>query len=710
MKSGLAIINLIIFFLVLAYVLYLFVQIIYSRWLYIKLGQKVEAQKALEERIRLILTQVFGHSKLFKDKKSGLMHLVMFYGFIILQFGAIDLIGKGLSGNPHWLKDVLFGDAYAAFVFMQEITVVLIVLATAYAFYRRFIEKLPRLKRNFKSSLVILFLFTLMLTVLGSLTMEAVLLNHEGALTGYTLAQPITSALAQGLSGLSFGAAHTLFYVFWWAHNLVLFSFLLYVPQSKHFHLIMAPLNIFMKRLGPPGKLSPVNFEDESAEEFGAGRIEQFTRKQLMDLYACVECGRCTSVCPASGTGKMLSPMDLIVKLRDHLTEKGAALTAKSPWQPAFAFGHTTANRLAHAKARADAQGAASEVAAAGESLSQPEETAMVGDVITPTELWACTTCRNCEEICPVGNEHVDKVVDMRRYLVLTQGEMPAEATRVFNNIERQGNPWGLNRRDRAAWVNDLEDGVRVPTVEEVDEFEYLWFVGSMASYDARSQKVARAFAKILNQAGVSFAILGNEEKNSGDTARRLGNEYLFQELCLENIALFEQYNVQKIVTTDPHAYNILKNEYPDFGLQAEVVHHTELIHQLIQEGRIKPAKGLNKRITYHDSCYLGRYNGIYELPREILKAIPGVELVEMERHRDQGLCCGAGGGMMWLEEDQGKRINLARTEQALAVSPHIIASACPYCLTMLSDGTKMLEKDDTVATKDIAELVAEAI
>lgn len=709
MEVGHAIINLIVFFLVLAYALYLFVQVVYSRYLYIKLGQKVEMQKALDERIRAILTQVFGHSKLFKDRKSGFMHLIMFYGFIILQFGAIDLIGKGLSGNPYWLKDLLFGQAYGAFVFMQEITVVLILLATAYAFYRRFIEKLPRLKRNFKSSLVIIFLFSLMLTVLGGLTMDAVILFQKGELTGYTLAHPISSFLAQGLTGLSEGAAHTLFYLFWWAHNLVLFSFLVYVPQSKHFHLIMAPINIFMKRLGPPAKLTPINFEDETAEEFGVGRIEQFTQKQLMDLYACVECGRCTSVCPATGTGKMLSPMDLIVKLRDHLTEKGAAITARSPWQPAFAFSHTTANQLAQAKAKTLTRGAEGEVAAAS-ALQEVEEKAMVGEVITPTELWACTTCRNCEEICPVGNEHVDKVVDMRRYLVMTQGEMPAEVTRVFNNIERQGNPWGLNRKERAAWLKDLDEDVKVPIAGEVEEFEYLWFVGSMASYDARSQKVAKAFAKILNEAGVSFAILGNEEKNSGDTARRLGNEYLFQELCMENIALFEQYNVKKIVTTDPHAYNILKNEYPDFGLKAEVYHHTELIHKLIKEGRIKPTKALNQRITYHDSCYLGRYNGIYELPREILKSIPGVELVEMERNRDKGMCCGAGGGMMWLEEDQGKRINLARTEQALAVSPDIIASACPYCLTMLSDGTKMLEKEDSVATKDIAELVAEAL
>ncbi|EGL82881.1 protein of unknown function DUF224 cysteine-rich region domain protein [Caldalkalibacillus thermarum TA2.A1] len=707
--NGLAILNLIAFFAILAYVLYLFTHILYSRYLYIKLGQEADFKKAFKERLNEILVQVFGHSKLFKDKKSGIMHFVMFYGFIILQFGAIDLIGKGLSGNPYWLKELVFGSAYGAFVFMQEITVLLIILAAGYAFYRRFIEKLPRLKRNFKASLVIIFLFTLMLTVLLSLTMEAVIMLKAGDLAGYTLAHPITSVLASGLTGLSDGAAKALFYLFWWAHNLVLFAFLIYVPQSKHFHLIMAPVNIFLKRMDPPGKLQPIDFEDETAEEFGVGRIENFTQKQLMDLYACVECGRCTDVCPAAGTGKMLSPMDMIVKLRDHLTEKGAAITSRTPWMPAFAFKGTTANQLA--LATASIQSGENEAAAAAEAkLTHVNyDKQMIGDVMTETELWACTTCRNCEEICPVGNEHVDKIVDMRRYLVLTQGEMPAEATRVFNNIERQSNPWGLNRKERINW-RDERDDINVPTVKEVDEFEYLWFVGSMASFDNRNKKVAQAFAKILNTAGVKFAILGNEEKNSGDTPRRMGNEYLFQQLCLENIATFEKYNVKKIVTTCPHTYNILKNEYPDFGLEAEVIHHTELIYQLIKEGRLKLGKEINQRITYHDSCYLGRYNGIYDIPREILKAIPGVELVEMERNRDLGMCCGAGGGMMWLEEDQGKRVNLARTEQALAVKPDTISSACPYCLTMMSDGTKMLEVEDSIATKDIAEIVAEAL
>jgi Fe-S oxidoreductase len=707
--SWLSIINLGAFFAVLSYVLYLFTHIVYSRYLFIKLGKKVDFKGELNERLNELFAQMFGHKKLMKDKKSGIMHFIMFYGFIILQFGALDLIGKGLTGNPNWMP---FGSAYPYFVLMQEITVVLILFAVGYAGYRRFIEKLPRLKRNFKSSIVIILLSSLMFTVLMSLGFEAVWLVKEGTLEpGFHALHPFSSIIAMAFGWLSLGVAKALFYIFWWAHNLVLLTFLLYVPQSKHFHIFVAPINIFFKRKVHPGKLSSIDFQDETAEEFGVGKVENFTQKQMIDLYACVECGRCTNMCPASGTGKMLSPMDLITKLRDHLTEKGAAVTSRTPWMPAFAFSNTKGNQLAMAQVKV--QKADNDEAAATaekELLSNFEYSIdLIDDVITEEEIWACTTCRNCEDQCPVMNEHVDKIIDMRRYLVLTEGKVAPEAQRTFTNIERQSNPWGINRNERIDWREERED-ITVPTVKEVEEFEILWFVGSMGSFDNRNKKVAQDFAKIMNVAGVQFAILGNEEKNSGDTVRRMGNEFLFQQLCQENIETLQKYNVKKIVTACPHTYNTLKNEYPEFGLEAEVVHHTELIHQLLEEGRIKPKKEVNERITYHDSCYLGRYNGIYELPREILKMIPGVEIIEMQRNRQDGMCCGAGGGMMWLEETEGKRVNLARTEQALAVNPTIISSGCPYCLTMMGDGTKMLEVEDSVATKDIAEIVGSSI
>ncbi|MEX2460984.1 MAG: (Fe-S)-binding protein [Paenibacillaceae bacterium] len=683
----LALLNFFAFVVVTGYAVYLFAQLVYSRITFIRLGKKSNLKKDVGQRINEVVFNVFGQKKLLKDTKSGLMHIVMFYGFLILQLGAAELILKGFFKGFEWP----IGEAHKYFSLSQEITAFLVLLAVVYAFYRRYVEKLKRLKRGFKSGLVIIFLTTLMLSIFFSLAFEHLWLGGEG--TGYS---PISNVLASVFTGISPTAAGMLFYVFWWIHLLTLLSFLVYVPQSKHAHLLFAPVNVALKDTKHVGKLTSINFEDESQETYGVGIIEDFRQNQLIDLYACVECGRCTNMCPASGTGKTLSPMDLIVKMRDHLTEKGAAITSLTAWMPKSYFGPKVAY----------AEGILTDVS---EVAAAMEEKNLIGDVITEEELWACTTCRNCEDQCPVANEHVEKIVDMRRYLVLTQGNMPHEATRYFQNIERQSNPWGINRKERIKWLESRDD-IHVPTVDETDDFEYLFFVGSMGSFDIRSQKIAQSFAKIMNKADVKFAILGNEERNSGDTARRMGNEFLFQQLCQENIANFQAYNVKKIVTICPHTYNTFKNEYPEFGLDAEVYHHTELIWKLIQEGRINPTKEVRETIAYHDSCYLGRYNNIFEIPRQILKSIPGVQVLEMERNREDAMCCGAGGGMMWMEETQGKRVNIERTEQALRLNPTTIGSNCPYCLTMMSDGVKAKEAEDQVNTLDIAEIVEKSL
>ncbi|MEQ6390504.1 heterodisulfide reductase-related iron-sulfur binding cluster [Bacillaceae bacterium S4-13-58] len=689
--------NWIAFLAITIYGLYLFVQVVRTRIAYIRLGKKVEFDNNVKERLNKIWVYVFGQKKLLKDKKSGTMHVMMFYGFILVQFGAIDFIWKGLAPGSH----LPLGPLYPGFTFFQEIVTLVILVAVFWAFYRRYIEKLVRLKRGFKAGLVLIFIGTLMISVLLGNGMDLVWHGHEGSWT-----EPVASAIAAAFSWLPSVAATTIFYVSWWIHLLILLTFLVYVPQSKHAHLLAAPVNVYVSRNTPPGKLSKIDFEmDEESEEevsFGVGKIEDFNQLQMIDFYACVECGRCTSVCPATGTGKMLSPMDLIVKLRDHLTEKGAAITGRSPWVPSYAFANTAGNQLA--------QAGTDEAAATIEGFKEKQ---LIGDVITEEELWACTTCRNCEDQCPVMNEHVDKIIDLRRYLVLTEGRMDPDAQRAMQNIERQGNPWGLSKKEREDW-RTLEEDVEIPTAKELqkagEEFEYLFWVSSMGSYDNRSQKIALAFARLMNEAGIKFAILGNKEMNSGDTARRLGNEFLFQELAEKNLKEFEKYGVNKIVTIDPHAYNIFKNEYPDLGFEGEVYHHTELLAQWVKEGRLTPKYEVNETITYHDSCYLGRYNEVYEPPREILKAIPGVKLVEMNRNRQNGMCCGAGGGLMWMEETTGNRINVARTEQALQVSPSMISSGCPYCLTMLSDGTKAKEVEETVGTQDVAEILLRSV
>lgn len=683
--------NWIAFLLVTAYAVHLFVYLVKTRIAYIKLGKKVEFDGKVKERLQNIWVNVFGQKKLLKDKKSGIIHVIFFYGFILVQFGAIDFIIKGLVPGAH----LPLGPLYPAFTFFQEIVTLLILVAVLWAFYRRYIEKLVRLKRDLKAGLVLIFIGGLMLSVLFGNGMSRIWHNE-----GTSWSEPVASAIALAFSWVGETGAAVLFFVAWWVHLLILLTFLVYVPQSKHAHLIAGPVNVFFSRLTRP-KLEKINFEDETQESFGVGKIEDFKQTQLIDLYACVECGRCTNMCPATGTGKMLSPMDLILKLRDHLTEKGAAITSKAPWVPTFAFANTKGNQLAFM-----AQGMQEQAA----TIEMPN---LIGDVITEEEIWACTTCRNCEDQCPVMNEHVDKIIDLRRYLVLTEGKLNPDAQRAMTNIERQGNPWGLNRKEKENW-RELREDVRIPTVKEMqkagEEFEYLFWVGSMGSFDNRSQKIALAFARLLNEAGVKFAILGNKEKNSGDTPRRLGNEFLFQELATANIAEFEKAGVKKIVTIDPHAYNTFKNEYPDFGFEAEVYHHTELLAKLVEEGRLVPKYEVNEVVTFHDSCYLGRYNDVYDAPRQILKAIPGVKLVEMERHRETGMCCGAGGGLMWMEETTGTRINVARTEQALEVNPTVISSGCPYCLTMLSDGTKAKEVEEKVGTYDVAELLEKAV
>jgi Fe-S oxidoreductase len=690
-KSIVLWLNWIAFLLVTAYAVHLFVYLIKTRIAYIKLGKKVEFDGKVKERLQNIWVNVFGQKKLLKDKKSGIIHVMFFYGFILVQFGAIDFIIKGLIPGAH----LPLGELYPAFTFFQEIVTLLILVAVLWAFYRRYIEKLVRLKRDLKAGLVLIFIGGLMLSVLFGNGMSRIWHNE-----GTSWSEPVASAIALAFGWVGETGAAVLFFVAWWVHLLILLTFLVYVPQSKHAHLIAGPINVFFSRLTRP-KLEKINFEDETQESFGVGKIEDFKQTQLIDLYACVECGRCTNMCPATGTGKMLSPMDLILKLRDHLTEKGAAITSKAPWVPTFAFANTKGNQLAFM-----AQGMQEQAA----TIELPN---LIGDVITEEEIWACTTCRNCEDQCPVMNEHVDKIIDLRRYLVLTEGKLNPDAQRAMTNIERQGNPWGLNRKEKENW-RELREDVRIPTVKEMqkagEEFEYLFWVGSMGSFDNRSQKIALAFARLLNEAGVKFAILGNKEKNSGDTPRRLGNEFLFQELATANIAEFEKAGVKKIVTIDPHAYNTFKNEYPDFGFEAEVYHHTELLAKLVAEGRLVPKYEVNEVVTFHDSCYLGRYNDVYDAPRQILKAIPGVKLVEMARHRETGMCCGAGGGLMWMEETTGTRINVARTEQALEVNPTVISSGCPYCLTMLSDGTKAKEVEEKVGTYDVAELLEKAV
>jgi Fe-S oxidoreductase len=468
------------------------------------------------------------------------------------------------------------------------------------------------------------------------------------------------------LSGLfSSGSAETWYHVFFWGHMLSVLGFLNYLPYSKHLHVLTSVPNVYFSNLKDRGALKPINLADETLTKYGATDVDDLTWKQLLDGYTCTECGRCTAACPANTTGKMLNPRKIIVDIRARTFEKAGA---------------------------------------GGDGKEAPPHQ-LLDNFITEQELWACTTCMACVQECPVMIEHVDAIVDLRRGLVLNESRFPDELKSPFSNLERNFTPWGFGHSTRADWA----EGKDIPKMAEVRSADVLFWVGCAGAYDARYRKVTEAFAELMKMAGVSFAILGTEEKCNGDPARRMGNEYLAQSLIMENVQTLNNYQVKKIVVTCPHCLQSLGKEYKQFGGNYEVVHHTTFLQQLIDEGKLKLSPEKAATITFHDPCYLGRYNGEYDAPRSLVDAVAG-RTVEMPRSKDRSFCCGAGGGQMWMEEREGKRVNIERTDEALATEAGIVGTGCPFCMTMLTDGVKARDAAGRVQVKDVAELVFEAV
>ena len=608
------------------------------------------------------LLDVFLQRKVLRKPVAGLFHLLIVWGFFVFAVNTINHFTGAFLPGFHLLAYPPLARFYAV---MADLFALLILTGVIGLAARRYLFRPESLTRpSIESAVVFICIGGAMVAYLWNNACE-IALGHA-ADPAYHFAGAV---VARGLAGLNPGMMTAMAHIAWWCDalmHLVLIG-LLVIP-TKHLHLVAGPINLALMRTRPRGQLSKMDLEDESAERFGVSQIEDFTWKQNLDLYACIECGRCQDFCPTAQSGKPLKPKHLIVDLKHHLLRHGPALL----------------------KGNGGGEGSAT----------------LIGETVDKDAVWACTTCAACVEHCPMGIEHVDKLTDMRRHLVLTQADFPEQAELTFRNMENAGNPWGLAPSERGAWARGLD----VPVFAEKQEADVLYWVGCSGSYDDRNRQVSVAMVKILKAAGVDFAILGEEERCHCEAARRLGNEYLYQMVTQEIIETLQRYRFKQILVTCPHCLNTLKNEYPAFGASYPVTHHAAFINNLIRSGKLLLPKTSNGKaaVAFHDSCYLGRYNQIYQEPREILEAA-GCSLAAVAREREKGFCCGAGGGRMWLEEKLGEPINGLRARELLGTGAAAIAAACPFCITMLSDAVKDTG-DTNTPVRDIAEIVADAL
>ncbi|HVB75906.1 MAG TPA: (Fe-S)-binding protein [Ktedonobacteraceae bacterium] len=668
-------------------------------------ARRTDRSDHLDDRIGAFFLIVLGQGGVLRDPIPGIAHFFTFWGFIIIQFGLLNLmLGAFNASLP------LLGDNHT-FAIVLDAFVIFVLLALVLFAIRRGIVRPKQLESKLhgpRDGFIILGLILLVILTLALVESFVYAASNGAAWT------PIGSWIGPIFSGLGTTTNIVLFRVFWWAHILTVLGFLIYLPRSKHLHLLATPFNVFFRNYGPKGAL-PLMENLEDREDYGVSKPEQFTWKQLLDGYACTECGRCNTVCPASNTGKPLFPKEIILGVKEALfVQSNQILGEDTLWSKLGVAGvkasETEAEKAAH---------------------HEP----MVGGIISTDALWSCTSCRACMEICPVSIEHVPTIIDMRRHLVMEKSEFPQEVTSLFNNIERNANPWEISNDKRAEWAA----GMDIPLLAENPEAEVLYWVGCMGSFDERNKKVATSVAKILKAASIDFAILGPEESCTGDPARRIGNEYLYQMMAQQNIEVLNGYGLnvndnhnnhnnhnghvpgngvagvatkhRTILTACPHCFNTIKNEYPQLGGNYEVVHHTAFIDKLLSDEKITlPADFDERKLTYHDPCYIGRYNDIYDEPRRVLTVLNTNGVTEMRHHRNKSFCCGGGGGRAWMEEKIGKRVNQTRVNEALETGAEVLAAACPFCITMFDDGVKGVEAEEKLQVEDIAEIVARAI
>jgi Fe-S oxidoreductase len=602
-------------------------------------------------RIRLVGVHALGQVRTLTEAYPGIMHATMFWGFLALFMGTVLATIDYDITLPLFDFKLLKGPFYLFYETVLDMFGLFFVIGLGLAVWRRFVVRPARVDPTARFAGVLALLFVINLT--GFVLEAARLAVVQPAWAPWS---PVGYGLGQAMraAGMSEGALRGLHLGTWLFHAAISLAFIAVIPYSYFLHLLTTPLNIFFAKLTPRGEIARIK-DIEQAESLGISRLEEFSWKRRLDFDACVECGRCQAACPAWLAGTALSPKQIIVKLKRHL----------------------------HGQLPGPIHGA----------------------LIRPEELWACTTCMACVQECPAFIDIVDTIIDLRRYLALSEGALPSTAPLSLQNIQRAGNPWGLPAGDRLAWAQGLE----VPVMEPGREVEYLYWVGCSASYDRRNQAIARSVVKILKAAGVSFAVM-QEERCHAEVGRRLGEEYLYQTVQQETIEAINGYRFGKVLTHCPHCFNTIRNEFPQFGGSYEVVHHAVLIRELLAAGRLRPRQPLDATVAFHDSCYLGRYNGIMEAPREAARAVPGLRVIEMPRNRERGLCCGGGGGHMWMEVPARKRVNIIRVEEALETEATVVGTACPFCLAMVDLGRKVKGAEDRLQVKDISELVAESL
>jgi len=644
-----------------------------NNWKLARTGAPYEVKTTLSFKIKSVLTNVLFQKKLFKNPLRGIFHLFVFAGFFVYSLHTLSQFINGLSGGsafylPQYIAHFLGSWFYVIYENILDIFSFLVLSGLLFFFNRRYIFKAPELDRPSWQSIIILSMIALLMvsTLLETSAMTAI---HGGS-----PAIIRTEIAFLFWSNLNFDQLVTIYRIGWWGHIVSVLLFLVIIPKSKHAHLIWAPVNFWFLPNTPRGKMADMDIENNPI--WGANSIHEFTWKNHLDALSCIECGRCQLSCPASRTGKELSPKNIMTGLKHSLLD----------------LMPQTVQKLKSGVEK--------------DSLSESGEFKIIDKYIHTNSLWSCTSCYACVESCPVGNNQLEVILQARRSVVLNDGAMPSQLQLALTNMENQSNPWGISNEKREEWAQGLNVRTMRDFKEKGDTPEYLYWVGCAGAFDERNKKVARSLVSILNKSGVTFGILGTEESCTGDSARRAGNEYLFQSLAQTNIEKLNGYGVKKIVTACPHCFNTLKNEYPGFGGNYEVVHHSELIEQLLDNGKIDSRTDFKKKVTYHDSCYLGRYNQKYDAPRSSITRSGG-ELTEAAEHKQNGMCCGAGGAQMWMEEMGTERINLKRTNDLLKTGSEVISTACPFCLTMVSDGVKSVGSLETTPVLDIAEIVA---